>query len=464
VNGIDIFQSPPIYVEFTQEVIRVVDGERGLEMVLERVENGRLSAACKESVTQRLREFIKVPMFRPRPRALCAIPARGVSLRQISLPLGARENVEELLHLQIEAEFPVAPEDLAWGYQRIEASGSLTGASAVQDFLIVAVKREVITEYSEMFGNCGLAPTFTVAALGRLALLDGSPGEGCLLELGEKTSELIVCKAGVPTSIRVLPGAQQLTSLASAVENVGARKIQVTGGTMEAPALQRVATQTEIEIIETPTREGHSSAIEGLNRTVEKRLPLIVFEDKKHKSAQLASEPSQWKWAAVAIALGLACLALRYTESVFHKQRVSKKYAEIKAFREKMPELDRQLNFLQFIKTNQPSYLDALTALAASAPQGLHIQSLSMSRRGELSFKGMMRDSQQMMEFRSKMIDSGGFTNVVVEEQTPTQDRQNLNVRISAQWSGNVKALPLNPKEKPGAASRPPGVLSAITP
>ena len=57
-----------------------------------------------------------------------------------------------------------------------------------------------------------------------------------------------------------------------------------------------------------------------------------------------------------------------------------------------------------------------------------------MNRRGELSLRGSMRDSTQVVDFRSKLIASGFFANVAVEEQTPTPDRQKVNVRISGQW------------------------------
>ncbi|MBC8002068.1 MAG: hypothetical protein H7X97_05725 [Opitutaceae bacterium] len=57
-----------------------------------------------------------------------------------------------------------------------------------------------------------------------------------------------------------------------------------------------------------------------------------------------------------------------------------------------------------------------------------------MNRRGEVSLRGNMKDSQQVLQFRSKLIDSGFFSSVVVEEQTPTPDRQKLVVRMTAQW------------------------------
>jgi hypothetical protein len=96
--------------------------------------------------------------------------------------------------------------------------------------------------------------------------------------------------------------------------------------------------------------------------------------------------------------------------------------------------IDRELGFLDNLKSNQPPYLDALYLLAKAIPQGSKVDSLSMNRRGEVSLRGSMRDSSQVIDFRSKLIASGFFANVTVEEQTPTPDRQKVNLRISAVW------------------------------
>src|SRR5207302_5079922 len=89
---------------------------------------------------------------------------------------------------------------------------------------------------------------------------------------------------------------------------------------------------------------------------------------------------------------------------------------------------------LQFLKNSQPPYLDAVSLIASGAPAGSRIESLSMNRRGDLALRGSLKDSQQVVEFRAKLIASGFFSTVVVEDQTPSPDRQKLNVRITAQW------------------------------
>jgi hypothetical protein len=45
-----------------------------------------------------------------------------------------------------------------------------------------------------------------------------------------------------------------------------------------------------------------------------------------------------------------------------------------------------------------------------------------------------------VVDLRSKLIASGLFSTVVVEEQTPTPDRQKVIVRLSGQWkAGEVR-------------------------
>jgi hypothetical protein len=55
-----------------------------------------------------------------------------------------------------------------------------------------------------------------------------------------------------------------------------------------------------------------------------------------------------------------------------------------------------------------------------------------MTRRGEFSVRGKLQNAQQVTEFRSNLIQSAWFSSVVVEEQTPTPDRQ-VTVRMTAQ-------------------------------
>src|SRR5438046_2070545 len=142
--------SPDVFVEIGQSSLKALAGEEGLELALERLPNGRLTAASREKLALSLQEFLKQKSRPPRGRVICAIGARGVSLRRLTLPAATKENLQRLLRLQIEAEFPLPPDELAWGYLQLR-NGTPVGhqpSAAKQELLVVAVKKDVIEEYA----------------------------------------------------------------------------------------------------------------------------------------------------------------------------------------------------------------------------------------------------------------------------------------------------------------------------
>jgi hypothetical protein len=135
--------------------------------------------------------------------------------------------------------------------------------------------------------------------------------------------------------------------------------------------------------------------------------------------------------------------------------------------------IDRELDFLRYLKASQPPYLETLYVFSKSVPPGTKFDALSLNSHGVVSLRCGFRDGQQVADFRTKLIDSGFFTNVTVEEQVPTPDHQKVNVRISAQEKPTAQLLSLSvgptademakdgKPAPPGARS--PGVSSAAT-
>jgi hypothetical protein len=157
------------------------------------------------------------------------------------------------------------------------------------------------------------------------------------------------------------------------------------------------------------------------------------------------------------------------------KPRLAGKLAEVKGGKGRLAIIDREYNFLQYLKRNQAPYLDAIYLLANAAPGGTRIDSLSMNLRGEVSLRGSMRTPDQVGEFRKKLVDSGFFSSVVVEEQSPSPDHQKVTMRITAQWkpAGNREGLSIGPSLEPEksktnttgtAAGAKPETNSAATP
>jgi hypothetical protein len=121
------------------------------------------------------------------------------------------------------------------------------------------------------------------------------------------------------------------------------------------------------------------------------------------------------------------------------------------------------LGFLQYLDTNQPPYLNAIAILAGAAAPGTRLESISMNRRGELSLRAKMQNPQQATDFRSKLIESGFFSTVVLEEQTPSPDRQ-IVIRMSAQVKAGARDIPLNEPAKTPAEVKPGAPVRMDTP
>ena len=166
-----------LYLEFGLASLQALDGEDGFEIPIERQENGRLTAASREKLSASLLDFVQKRSGTTSRRAFCAIGARGVSLRRLTLPASSREELQGLLLLQIESEFPLSPDELAWGYRPLSRDlVARNGDATVQEVLVVAVKKEMLAEYAELLSGCRLEPVFTVSALDRSTLCPAQIG------------------------------------------------------------------------------------------------------------------------------------------------------------------------------------------------------------------------------------------------------------------------------------------------
>jgi Tfp pilus assembly PilM family ATPase len=478
----------PLFVEIGESSLKLLDGG-SLEVPLERLANGRLTQPCRERLVQQARDFLRRKNWRSRPRAFCAISARGVSLRRLTLPPATKENFEPLLLLQLEKELPLAPDEFAWGHYPVRSPSRPGMPPAPQETIVAAVRKEVIEEYAAVLDECGIDPVFTLAGAAGSILCPPAVGACALLDLGRNHSELTVIENGTLTGIRVLNwGGEQITrSIAEALkiprepaellknnwgaetgsesENAGHQvlqraiqceieslasliktngtvpKIYLTGKTARLPGLAESLAKflgVNCERLEFAPGEGHSAALLGLKRVWESdgQAPLLTIELRgANARTEPVVPPSRWKWAALAALLVASLLLSRYGEAFAKKPGLEKRVSEIQARQEQLPEIDRELGFLQFMDKNQPAYLTALAAVANAAPSGTRIDSLTMNRRGDLSLRGSMRNAQQATDFRAKLLESGVFSSVVIEEQTPTPDRQKLNVRMSARWN-----------------------------
>jgi hypothetical protein len=147
----------------------------------------------------------------------------------------------------------------------------------------------------------------------------------------------------------------------------------------------------------------------------------------------MLANPRERIWALLIAVLLLVTLGFPLLEALVMKPIFEHRLARVKAQKSRTGLIDRELSFLQYLKQNSPPYVDALTIIASSTAPGVRLDSFSLNRRGDVSFKGNWQNASQVTEFRSRLIKSGYFSVVTVEEQTPSPDRQKLAVRMSAQ-------------------------------
>ncbi len=488
MNLATLLNSPPLFVEIGPDSLKARRGNDGVELPLERGPDGNLTAPGKEKTIAALKDFLKAKSWQPRARAWCAIGSRGVSLRRLSLPAGTKEEFQERLLLQIEGEFPLPPDELAWGCQPLGQPQPSNSLMARQDLLVAAIKKELVAGYQEVLRACGTEPVFTLAALARWNACGRPAKSFAMLDISGGQAELTVFENAVPTATRIIfwdgknisdPSHAQLETLAPSLKtSVAGTKLFISGNGLPKDFAERLERSLgngcDCSGLETSPVTGGSMAIAGLEKfAANDGAPLLIgMEPASGTSASFTSV--DWKkWGTRVGVLAAVMLLLPYAEALLLKPHLEKKVAAFKTEAARLEVIDRELDFLRDLKLNQPPYLDVLYVFSKAVPPGTHFDSLSLNSHGEVSLRGAFRDGQQVVDFRDKLIASGFFTNVVVEEQVPTPDRQKVNVRMSALEKTAVQMLSASarltaddtakdgktnsPALPPGAPSGPPG-------
>jgi hypothetical protein len=413
---------PPVFVEFTPTALKALRENDGLELPFERAADGKLTAASREKIISGLAKFLGRKSWQPRGRAICGLGLRGVSLRRITLPPAAKEELLRVLQLQIENEFPLPPDELAWGWR------DLSTDAHKREALVVAVRKEIIADYAAILRAAGAQPEFTLAALARNALCPEPDGSHAILSVAPDDSELICFENGVPVLARTFPFNPE-AALAAAAKFTGAKTIFLCDAA--------VAANEPARRLAIPAGEGCSAATLGLKKLAAENGAWLELQNRPQpaKTAFKFAWGEQRLWLTrAAVLLGLLLL-LPLVEPLVLQPLLAKKLASFKAEKERFTAVvEPELRFLQFLKQNQPPYLDALYLFSKAAPPGARVDAMTLDEHGAISLRAVLPNAQQVMDFRAKLIASGFFDSLVVEEQTPTPDHQRVNVRLTAQW------------------------------
>ena len=524
MNARQLLNQAHIYVEMGQDWLRAVKGMQRLEVPLERLPDGRLTESCKSDLVARLQKFIDRKSWQPQARVYCGIGARGVSLRRLSLPAAGKDEVRRLLPLQIEREFPLSPDQLAWGAQPLNGAKAAQGHSnGKQEFLVAAVKRETLEEYAGIFAASGASALFTLSAADRTHVCPQTSGQYALLSIERTYCELITMEGAVPTAIRVLPRgwsdlmrvsenrlsargdnmpgaelppgpvasfggtasptkevveAEGLDELAALIKSYAVGPRLYITGLGEVPASsdfageleRRLGPAVQCRAVALPTGDASWAGVLGLQRAFDDHAgcPPLILQLKQVNGRTRIPKREQLQWAGAAAGLLLLALSLPYLEALVLKPHLVNTLAAVKTDQGRLEVIDRELDFLRYLEANDPPYLDTLLVLGKAAPPGTRFDSVSMNRRGEVSLRGSLQNGQQVAELRSKLIASGFFNTVAVEEQTPSPDRQKVTVRMSAQWKAlgtrskpSLDSVAASVEPRPPSGPMPAGPPSA---
>ncbi|MFQ5655838.1 MAG: PilN domain-containing protein, partial [Planctomycetota bacterium] len=147
-------------------------------------------------------------------RALCAVPARGVSIRSLSLPPASQEETRRLVRMQVERAFPLSPEQLAWAWQEFgSADGALPGgAQEMREVGLIGLRREVLDDYDAILSGCGLDTTYSVGLIAASALCPPA-GRSWVIDIGRVCSEMLELEGDRPVEVRTIPwGGEDVTA------------------------------------------------------------------------------------------------------------------------------------------------------------------------------------------------------------------------------------------------------------
>ena len=535
-------------VDIGYSSLKVLAGETGIEVRLERAGGGHLTPACREEVVRKVRSF--VGRSTRMPRALCALPSRGISFRRFSVPKTSRDETERLLAFQVEKELPLPADRIAWTYEIHAVRNGAAAAEkngrgkesrhALREVVFAAMRREILEDYEALIRSAGLSPSFTVGALAAAKICPPVEGPWCLLDLGRTHSELLFLDGEKPVAVRTIfwGGAsvteaiarsfaideseaesikkrwaesargdfiitdpmngdsvasaahESLRSLGKLVRDAlqgdvfsgsGAKpsRIRLVGGSALLPTVgaeiqEALGDEIEVVTIEVPSGPGKSAVTVGLSGAEQDGadlsltfMPAARRRDPARKKFRLSSS----FWIGAAATLAVTSLALRYALPAVRLPGLQGRLDGARGQLASLPNIDRELGFLDLVSSSQTPFLEALVALSQSAPQGTLLESLSMTRQGEVSIQGKASSFEAANDFRAKLARSGWFGQIVIQDQAPSKEQGKVEFRMSARLkpgappvSVPVPSLPAPaPPPAPGTAAPTGAVTGAAT-
>jgi len=491
VKRATLFDVNWVVAELRPDSFHARAGDHGVDLIVERDAERRLTPESAARIVEALNGLIRAKSWLARVKLVCALDSRGLILRPFPRPTAVPSEIARCLQLQLEGELPLPPEDLAWGWIPRPVPDGKSAAGERPEVLVAAVRKDVVVQLAAVLKPIATDLVFTPATLARLALIPAENREFSLLDLGNIQCELTVVEVGSAPSVRWLSwGVNRLTdsvgNIDPSVDSSGAEEVErllalmpaavrkfplwIAGPPEVAARLVRLLAahwggESLPQVLVIPVGPGHTAALTGLAQILARNrpsaatqetpgvgapsaVPLMELQSKLAEANEGGSRRLPSRSLLALAALFALVLLVPYLEALLFQPRLARRIAEFKKGNAQLAIIDREFSFLRYLEQNQAPHLDAAFVIAQAAPPGARVQSININRQGEVSLSGWLRDLAQVGTFRLKLIDSGFFSTVVVEDQSPTPDRQRINFRINARWkdAAEREALSLGPE------------------
>ena len=467
----------------------------GFAVPIQRDELGQLNEESTDRVKNALRQCLKGANTSDI-KCLCALASGGTSLRSIELPVPKGVPLKNLLELQIEKEWPLSPSDLAWGFQRLAEPKESPDSkeSPNTKVAIAAVKRSLFLHYTAILKECGLDAKWTLSACAG-SLLEGieSASSCSLLDIRETYSDLVTFENGYPIAVRHLNcGWEALPAQDETIPTEGSDNPEQTSAMQPLiDALNLDETRPPLTIVGTEAwlskkqaslqgllpdrrisshgisdRNGACLATQSFGENLTSAQEALLIELKSAEDAQAPNQTNRkpiLRWTALLLLLVVLALLTRRIEPTLRSSSLDAKLKQFNEQKSQLPELDRELSFMEHMAEKSLPYMDLISLLAAQTVPGFQLETLDMGSDRQIQLRGALPQNAQPEDLRAKLLSSGWFERVVLDEQTPDKNKRNLTIRMSLTVKAPLRRPPLSesalgiePDKTPADAAKKP--------
>lgn len=382
-------------------------------------------------------------LFKSRPTYRILIPLTGFSFRNLEVPSGDMDRMRSMAALQLEKDLPISLDECGWGiFPSLKAE-----AESPRTWMNVALVRKDIGRLDEIFrpgieADYSMAPAVIEAA----RCLSGESGHCRVLHLDTQFCEYVEIVDGLvqlaiqlPIKSADWPGLDANTlhrhfqhATPGKVILLGYGAIPFGGFNEFRNSLKQHFPDWEL------IYPGGESKLKSPLEVVAENRGLEYLFDVESDAAGRCQVRRRYKmrqiqiWGAASLLFILLCIGVRYLEPWFDRGRTQDQLSILQKEARWMPEVDRELSFLQMLGGNHLMYESLFPILAeASVPQ-FKPEEISIGRQGEVHFSASVKQVESIAELRQKLLDTKFFKAVVVESQSPNEKKKMISFKVRA--------------------------------